>query len=308
MMNGQIIIITGPTATGKSDIAIKVANEYNGKIINCDSKQIYKEIPIITAQPIETDMHIVPHSLYGYISITQHQSVIHWLNDVKAEIDITINNKQTPIITGGSGLYIDCLINGVSNLPKIEPEIRKQVLEIMSTEGSHKLHEILQEHDKESAEKLSPNDKHRLLRAVETFKQTGIPFSQVIKNKQPQLKESYKVKTFVVMKEREELYKKINKRFDCMVNEGILEEASTVIKMNLPNTLPALKAHGLPELMRYLNGDISLNEAIEKAKQNTRNYAKRQTTWCKNQLPNADFVKNHEEVCSKIKQSLETYP
>ncbi|WP_339045502.1 tRNA (adenosine(37)-N6)-dimethylallyltransferase MiaA [Candidatus Mesenet endosymbiont of Agriotes lineatus] len=282
----RALIITGITASGKSKVCVELAKKYNGIIINCDSKQIYKEIPIITAQPIELES--IPHKLYGYVSAQVNYSVGLWLKDVEKEVKSAWKNLQLPIIIGGSGLYIKSLINGLSSIPKIDDEIRVMSRNLCEELGKQGFYELVLSKDQMIQGKIHENNSHHLLRAFEVITQTGKSIFVWHKETTTLILDDFIM--YVICPPRNYIYDEINKRFISMVELGVVDEVKQLFDMNLNPWLPAMKAHGVPEIIKYLRNEITLNEAINIAQTNTRHYAKRQYTWFKNQFSNAKFV------------------
>ena len=293
----NILIITGPTASGKSKISMKIAQDNNGIIVNCDSKQIYREIPIITDQPNLND-NSVKHKLYGYVSVTQQYSVGLWIEDLKKEILSIMQEKKLPIITGGSGMYINSIIYGLSQIPKIEDNIRYKTKKLFEALGNKEFYALLIDRDP-MAKCLHQNNSHQLLRAYEVIEQTGTSIFVWKKNTccEPIFKN---FKLCVLMPPRDEVYKKINKRFIDMINVSVIEEVENLLSLNVPVHFPAMKAHGVPEIIQYLQNKVSIDQAIEIAQKNTRHYAKRQYTWFKHQFRNASFYESQDQLLESM--------
>ncbi len=286
-MQDKIIIVTGVTSSGKSKLCEDLVNKYNHIIIiNCDSKQIYKEIPIITAQPsVQEDIH----KLYGYVSVKQKYSVTLWLKDLKKEIDDARKNSRQPVITGGSGLYISSLINGLSFMPEISEEVKKNVNELRTIVNKKEFYQLVLSKDPKIRDKIVENDSYRLSRALEVITETGKSiFAWQESGKLHNILENFKI--YTILPNREDIYQKINLRFATMIESGVVNEVKDLLNMNLDPNLPAMKAHGVPEIIRHLNGEITLSEAVKIAQINTRHYAKRQYTWFKNQLHNSEII------------------
>ncbi|OWZ24920.1 tRNA (adenosine(37)-N6)-dimethylallyltransferase MiaA [Wolbachia endosymbiont of Wuchereria bancrofti] len=285
-MRDNIIIITGITASGKSELCDNLIKKYgNISIVNCDSKQVYKEIPIITAQPPKQEEF---YRLYGYVPAKENYSVGLWLEDLKGEVDHALENARMPIITGGSGLYISSLINSLSSIPKISEEIRKNVSELRKNLSKEEFYKLVLSKDSKIQGKISTNDLHRLSRALEVITATGKSIFVWQENRQLPLFGSFKI--YTILPKREDVYRKINSRFVTMIESGAVDEVKKLLNMNLAPHLPAMKAHGVPEIIKYLKGKITLSEAIQVAQTNTRHYAKRQYTWFKNQFPNSEVI------------------
>lgn len=291
-MKSNVIIITGITASGKSELCDNLIKRYNNvDIINCDSKQIYKEIPIITAQPLKQEKF---YKLYGYVAAEENYSVGLWLKDLEKEVNNTLENLRVPLITGGSGLYISSLIKGLSAMPQISQEIKKNVNELNKNLSKEEFYRLVLSKDTKIQGKIFMNDSHRLSRALEVILETGKSiFVWQEENRHPPLFSEFKM--YTILPKREDVYKRINSRFVSMVENGVIDEVKKLLSMNLPPHLPAMKAHGVPEIIKYLNSEITLKEAIEIAQINTRHYAKRQYTWFKNQFPNSKIIDGVEE-------------
>lgn len=279
----KIIIIAGPTASGKSELAVRLAKDAPSVIINADSMQVYREIPILSAQPGAAERAETPHALYGFISAQEEFSTGRWLELAKSEIDKAHRGKIIPIVVGGTGLYLKSLIEGIAEIPDINADMRTYVRNLFVELGKEKFHEYLRGLDAAAAEKIRASDKQRMLRAAEVMLQTG----ESILYWQNQTKPNYPKEYFEISKilpERTELYRRCDARFLQMLENSALAEAAKLRDMKLPDSAMAMKALGARELISHLNGEIPLNEAIKKAQQMTRNYAKRQYTWFRNSL------------------------
>lgn len=285
-MRDNLVIITGITASGKSELCDSLIEKYGDiDIINCDSKQVYREIPIITAQPPRQEKF---HKLYGYVSAKENYSVGLWLEDLKREVNSALENSRIPIITGGSGLYISSLIKGLSSIPQISQEVRQNVSELRKNLSKEEFYKLALSKDSKIQGKIFMNDSHRLSRALEVITETGKSIFVWQEHRQPPLFNNFKI--YTILPERENVYRKINSRFIKMVENGAIDEVEKLLSMNLAPHLPAMKAHGVPEIIKYLKGELNLDEAIQIAQTNTRHYAKRQYTWFKNQFPNAEVI------------------
>ncbi|MFP3014928.1 MAG: tRNA (adenosine(37)-N6)-dimethylallyltransferase MiaA [Wolbachia sp.] len=285
-MKNNIVIITGITASGKSELCDNLIEKYNNiSIINCDSKQVYEEIPIITAQPLKQEVF---YKLYGYVSAKENYSVGLWLEDLKKEVNNALENSQIPVITGGSGLYISSLIKGLSSMPQISQKVRKNVSELRKNLSKEEFYKLVLSKDSKVQDKICINDSHRLSRALEVITETGKTIFAWQENRQPPLFDNFKIHT--ILPKREDVYQKINSRFIKMIENGAIDEVKKLLSMNLAPHLPAMKAHGVPEIVKYLKGEITLDEAIQIAQTNTRHYTKRQYTWFKNQFPSSEVI------------------
>lgn len=292
MSENKVIVIAGPTASGKSALAIDAAKFLHGAVVNADSMQVYKHMPIISACPDEAERQIVPHYLFEIYEPQVRGNVVDWLERAAEVIKQLWREGKTPVVVGGTGLYLDNLINGTTPIPETPADIREQVAEILKQHGNLYLYNLLKGVDPEAAERLSVNDTTRLRRAYEVWRHTGKALSEWHKmpmiNKLPEAK-------FTVIKicpPVAELDERCYLRFDKMIKQGALKEIEYLAGLNLNADLPAMKALGVPELMAFVKGECSLDEAIFSAKLHTRQYAKRQRTWFNNKLK-ADFELKH---------------
>lgn len=276
----KILIIAGPTASGKTGLAIKLAKKYGAEIINADSLQIYKENPIISAQPSLAERENIKHHLLGYISGREEYNISHWLSDT---VKIIKNSKVPLIIVGGTGFFIKHLIFGMSHVPEIPNEIRTEVRNLYNKIGSLEFYQKLKELDPYSAEKISPNNGHKTMRAYEVIVATGKNL-----NYWQQQKEIFfpieLFKMIILSPQRETLYSNCNTRFLEMLENDVLSEVKSLIDQNFNAESAIMKSHGVPELSKYIKGEWTLEKAIERSQQVVRNYAKRQTTWFKHQF------------------------
>jgi tRNA dimethylallyltransferase len=295
------VLIAGPTASGKSALALGLAGEIGGTIINADSMQVYRDLRVITVRPTEEEEASVPHRLYGHVDAAENYSVGRWLADVRPVLDDVRAAGRVPILVGGTGLYFKALTQGLSNVPPIPEDIRADVRARMETEGPAALHAELSRRDPST--QLRPGDRTRIARALEVLEATGRPLAQWHRDGLPPLIDgSNAVKVFVAP-ERDELRHRIDARFDAMLSAGALEEVRALSRRKLDPLLPAMKAHGVPWLIRHLNGEISLAEAGDGAKNDTRRYTKRQFTWVRHQLPDWTWMKP-EDAHAQILQAL----
>ncbi len=279
-----ILIIAGPTASGKSGLALAAADKYNGVIINCDSMQVYRELRLITARPSKADEAKAPHKLYGVIPAAESCSVGIWRELAVPEIEACWQAGKLPIITGGTGLYIKALMEGLTEIPVVPSEIREEVIGRRDEIGADAFHQELRKFDPVSADRLSPTDSQRMIRAYEVYLGTARSLTDWHKDAPttPPLEANYH--SVIFEPPRAELYVRCEARFDWMMENGALDEVQALMELNLDPALPAMKALGVPELIAYLKDEISLEEALNAAKQATRRYAKRQMTWFRNQI------------------------
>lgn len=290
----EVIVICGPTASGKTGLSIELAKKINGEIISGDSMQIYKEMDIGTAKVTREEMQGIKHYLIDIIEPNQRYSVAEFKKDAEKAIEEIINKGKTPIVVGGTGLYIDSLIYGIEyqNI-KLDEEYRKK-LEKEAEEGLDNLYEKAKKIDPEAMKKISPNDKKRIIRVLEIYKATGKTKTQQEEESRKELKYDYKV--FAINMEREKLYKRINKRVDLMLQQGLIEEVEKITEKY--NEFPtAMQGLGYKEVVEYLENKTTKEEMIEKIKMETRRYAKRQITWFKKNKQTIwlDGLKSREE-------------
>jgi len=274
-----IYFIVGPTAIGKSSLAIKVAKKFNGQIINVDSIQVYENLNILTSRPNEKEIIEVKHHLYGHIKGSERYNVARWCEEASVIIKNCSKKNIPTVVVGGTGLYVDKLINGLVDIPSIPENYKKQSEELLLNKGINKFYEIVSEFDSEALKKINPNDLNRLKRIWEVFMYTKIPMSNWIKNKTKKFLDNPKYLLYLFLPDREKNYERVNKRFVKMIDNGAVEEVKQLLKLNFNKSLPVMRAHGVPEISLYLDKKIVLKECINKGQQVTRNYVKRQHTW-----------------------------
>jgi tRNA dimethylallyltransferase len=280
----RALLIMGPTASGKSALALALAARLGGEIVNADSMQVYRDFRILTARPTPEEEARVPHHLYGHVDAAELYSVGRWLADALAVIGAVRARGKTPIVVGGTGLYFKALTQGLAEIPAADPELRAALRERAAREGAPALHAELARRDPATAARLEPNDAPRILRALEVLESTGESITALQAQTRPALAPS-EWRGLALTPEREVLYAAINARFDAMLAQGALEEARAFAARGLDPALPAMKAHGAPALMAHLRGELTLVEAAEIGKRDTRRYAKRQFTWIAGQMP-----------------------
>ena len=278
----RCIVICGPTASGKSSLAMKLATELNGEIINADSMQVYNELKILTSRPSSTDMENIPHNLFGIRRIVEPCSVNIWINLTKNTISEIIDRGRTPIVCGGTGMYIHYLSKSLSKVPEIPTSVRLQAREKLKVLGNENFSKELIKLDPLLGTKISIGDSQRLTRAWEVIKSTGR--SLAAWNMEAAKATDLNLYHVLLMPDREILYRICDQRFLGFMDQGALSEAETIKNMDLDPSLPAMKALGLSQINKYLDGEMNLDDAIKHAQQKTRNYAKRQMTWFRNQL------------------------
>tara|TARA_Y100000590_G_scaffold36365_2_gene39403 strand:+ start:4304 stop:5242 length:939 start_codon:yes stop_codon:yes gene_type:complete len=286
----NILFISGPTASGKSDLAIKIALAIKGEIINADSMQIYKDLKVITARPSVKEQKKIKHHLYGYLPGNKRYNVFNWCNDALKKIKEIENCLRVPIVVGGTGLYFHSFINGIARMPTIPEEIKRESEEKFKKNDLESVYDELKNFDPDSISKIRKNDIQRLKRIWEVMRYTGVALSTWQKKANKKFIDDYNFKLILILPNREKLYRHSEKRFLNMINNGALEEVRKLKEKNYDNKLPIMKAHGVPEIMNYFSGIYSLDEAISKAQQVTKNYIKRQFTWWKGSKIKPDEV------------------
>ena len=284
MTTARAVLIAGPTASGKSALALEVAECLGGIIVNADSMQVYRDLRVITARPTADDEARAPHKLYGFVDAAENYSVGHWCRDVEEALTEIGNQGRVPILVGGTGLYFKALTSGLAAVPSISADVRASVRGRLQNEGAPALHAELMRLDPATAQRITANDRSRISRALEVVLATGRALSDWHREGLPPLIDPARaVKVFITC-EREELVRRIEARFDAMIKSTALDEVRQLAGRKLDPALPAMKAHGMPWLIRHLNGEISREEAIAGAVMDTRRYAKRQLTWFRNQM------------------------
>jgi tRNA dimethylallyltransferase len=297
------ILIAGPTASGKSALALALAEELGGTVINADSMQVYRDLRIITARPSAGEETRVPHRLYGHVDAAENYSVGRWCVDAAAALADVRGEGRLPILVGGTGLYFKILTQGLAAIPPIPAEIRADVRERLNSEGVAALHAELARRDPAAARRLMPADRSRIARALEVVLATGRPIGDWHgEGMKPALEPARAVKIFL-NPARQDLYRRIDDRFERMLAAGALEEVEALRRRKLDPALPAMKAHGVPWLIRHLAGELALAQAAEGGKRDTRRYTKRQATWFRNQLPDWTWVAP-DQAADEIRRAL----
>ena len=272
----RLIVLTGPTAVGKTELSISLAQKYNTHIISCDSRQFYREMKIGTAAPSQKELQAVPHHFIGHLSIHDYYNVSMFEQDVLKLLPELFKNSDTVIMTGGSGMYIDAVAYGIDELPDADETIRQQVKAELTKNGLEGLQIWLQRLDPEHYETIDKFNPNRMRRAIEVCLQTGKPFSELRKNQSK--KRDFEIEKICLVRPREELYHRINLRVDKMMEQGLEKEARSLYEFRHLN---ALNTVGYKELFSYFDGEISLEQAVTDIKTHSRRYAKRQLTWFK---------------------------
>ena len=294
-----VVIVAGPTASGKSALALELAAARGGTIINADSQQIYRDLNILSARPDATAMARAPHRLYGFLDAAERGSVALWRERALAEIAAAHQSGSIPFLVGGTGLYLRALQRGLASVPAIPAAIRDEAAALYEEIGGAAFRERLAELDP-AAGRLPPGDRQRLLRAWEVVHATGKPLGEW--QRRGGKPERFRFATILIMPPREALYAACDRRFEAMIMAGALDEAKFLMDRGLPSELPAMKGVGVPELMRHLRGETGLDEAIATAQRATRRYAKRQMTWFRHQII-ADLVFDQQFSPSMLRQA-----
>ncbi len=306
-MKKKIILIGGPTASGKSGLALKIAGAFDGAIINADSMQVYRELRTLTARPTIADETEAPHHLYGHLAGSAPCSVAVWLAAAREKIDVSWAENKTPIVTGGTGLYFKALLEGLAAVPEISENVREEVRRQLEKDGASSLHQQLNKLDPEMAARLEPGDSQRVTRALEVILSTG----RSLRDWQAEQPEGglnremapNSILSFAFLPDRETLYERCNARLRQMVEvEDAIDEVRHLLSLNYAPHLPVMKALGVPQIALYLRNEQSLEEAIQQTQTATRQYAKRQMTWFRNQFNDWDALNEQlsESLLNKI--------
>lgn len=277
----KAVLIAGPTASGKSAAALALAVRFRGTVINADSMQIYRELAVLTARPGPADLAAAPHRLYGTVPAAEAYSVGRWLAEIAACLDEAERERRLPILVGGTGLYFKALTEGLAPVPDIPEEVRRFWRDKADRQGGEGLYQALAARDPAFAARLRPSDPQRVLRALEVIDATGVSLGEWRGASSAPLVASTDALKLVLAPERAPLYAAIDARLDRMLKSGALDEVRTLMTQDLDDGLPAMRAHGVRELMAYFRGEASLEQAVAKAKTETRRYAKRQMTWAR---------------------------
>jgi tRNA dimethylallyltransferase len=294
LTDNKAVLIAGPTASGKSALALRLAEQTGGMVINTDSMQVYRDLRIITARPAPEEEARAPHRLYGHVDAAVNYSAGSYVADATSVLAEARREGRLPIFIGGTGLYFKALTRGLSAVPLVPDEIRDAVRARLERDGVEALHAELERRDPQAAERLKPRDRTRIARALEVIEATGRPLADWHREGQPPLLAEGEYQAVFLAPDRETLYARIDARFDVMLTKGALKEVGALAARGLDPLLPAMKAHGVPALIRYLKGEISRDEAATIGKADTRHYAKRQFTWFRHQLPEFRWMSPEE--------------
>jgi tRNA dimethylallyltransferase len=288
------ILIAGPTASGKSALALQLARDLGGAVVNADSMQIYRDLRILTARPSAAEEGEAPHHLYGVVDGAVNYSVGRYLADATALLTDLERQGCVPIITGGTGLYFKALTEGLSEMPSVPDEVRARVRAAAAERSTPDLHAALALRDPAAAERLRPSDRLRVLRALEFHEGTGQSLTSFHARRSPGPLTGRKLVQLFIAPDRDALRARIDRRFVAMVEEGALEEVARLAQRQLDPALPVMRAHGVPALLAHMRGEISLEAAITIGQADTRRYVKRQFTWGRHQMPDATSVAPEE--------------
>lgn len=283
-----LVIVGGPTTSGKSALALALGAAFRGTVINADSMQVYRDLAVLTARPRPEEMAGIPHRLYGVLDAADPCSAERWRGLAEAEIAAASGEGRVSLLVGGTGLYFRALLEGLAPVPEIPPAVRQAARALHAELGGERFHGVLAERDPVVAARLPPADTQRLIRAYEVVVATGRSLDEW-QLAQPVL-ERPPVAAVLLMPPRATLHAGIDRRFQEMMETGALDEVRALLDRRLPADLPAMKAVGVPELARHLAGELSLDGAIAAAQQATRRYAKRQVTWFRHQMPPPEEV------------------
>ena len=306
----KIILISGPTASGKSNFAIKLAKKINGEIINADSMQVYKQLKILTARPNKEERKKIKHHMYGVIDLNKKFSTGQWLNIAIKKIKEIKKRKKIPILVGGTGLYFQSLIDGLVKIPEIPIKFRNKIRLMQQKEGQEKFYKKLLKIDSMVKDKFDQNDTQRTIRAFEIKSFTNISMYEWLKKTKSEFKDDEFLKLYINFK-REDLIKRISQRTAKMIKEGAIKEVKKFIKSKIKKDLSVNRVIGIDELTQYLNEKINLDQAHELISIKTRQYAKRQATWARSRMTSwekinpikiADYIKKLKKSSLKLDQ------
>ncbi|PCK80138.1 tRNA (adenosine(37)-N6)-dimethylallyltransferase MiaA [Rhizobium sophoriradicis] len=278
------ILITGPTASGKSALAVELAKRHGGAVVNADSMQVYDTLRVLTARPSEEEMQGVPHHLYGHVPAGAAYSTGAWLRDVSALLPALKAAGQLPVFVGGTGLYFKALTGGLSDMPAIPEALREELRTRLLEEGPDKLYAELDAIDPAMSANLNSQDGQRIVRALEVIKATGRSIADFHGRSGPVLIDAEKARKIVVLPDRAVLHQRINGRFEKMLQQGAEDEVRSLLALGLPAEAPVMKAIGVSQIAAMLKGEMRREEVLEKGAAATRQYAKRQMTWFRNQM------------------------
>jgi tRNA dimethylallyltransferase len=302
----KAVLIAGPTASGKSGVALELACRLGGTVINADSMQVYRELRVLTARPSESEEASAPHRLYGMVSAAEACSVGRWLDDAAHALAEARGEGRLPILVGGTGLYFKALTEGLAPVPEIPAELRSYWREQAAKLSREALHQELAARDPAMAARLKPADPQRIVRALEVIDATGISLAEWQGESAAPLLAPSEVLALVIAPEREPLYAAIDARVDRMIENSAIEEVRELLDLKLDPGLPAMRAHGVRELAAYLSGAVSREDAVAKAKTESRRYAKRQMTWTRRFMSDWQWYPDAEAAIESAAAMLAT--
>ncbi|MEH6716114.1 tRNA (adenosine(37)-N6)-dimethylallyltransferase MiaA [Parasphingorhabdus flavimaris] len=300
-LDKNVALIVGPTASGKSALALEIAKKQPSVIINADSAQVYRDLRILSARPSDDEMDGIEHQLFGYIDGSEACSAARWADDAKTVIAAAHDRDRLPILVGGTGMYVRVLLDGIAPIPEIVPEIRAAIRKMEILEAYRALAEL----DPVSASRLHPTDTTRIQRALEVVRSTGKPLDHWHQQKTGGIAGEIRLHPLILLPPREWLYQRCDLRLHQMIEEGAAEEVETLLSRNLPAEQPVMRAIGVPDISGWLAGDLTKETAVERAQAATRQYAKRQYTWFRNQCP-SEWPRIKEPLNNHFDEIIET--
>jgi tRNA dimethylallyltransferase len=300
LARASAILIAGPTASGKSALALRLACALGGMVINADSMQVYRDLRVLTARPHLEDEAKAPHRLYGHVDGAVNYSAGIWLGDAATALEEAKKAGLLPIFVGGTGLYFKALTQGLSEIPQVPEEVRAKVRARAAGLRPAELHEALRRRDPATAQRLRPSDPQRILRALEVFEATGKSLVSFYAVRTAPLIGVKQAIALFLAPERQTLRARIDARLEIMLEAGALEEAAALRERRLDPALPVMRAHGVPHLIAHLNGELSLADAARRIKRDTWTYARRQMTFARHQLGSFRWVSSEEAAASAL--------
>jgi tRNA dimethylallyltransferase len=307
VMRYQAVLIAGPTASGKSQLAMKLARETGGVVINADSMQVYDALRIVTARPGPADLAVAPHELYGFVAPDDAYSTGRYAADAARVYAACREARRTAIFVGGTGLYFKALLEGLSPIPRVPDDVRGHWRAERQRLGAAALHGVLLERDPGMAARLAPTDAQRIVRALEVLQATGVSLAEWQQVPGIPVVAEDDALRIVLAPGREEIYARCDRRFDEMVRVGALEEVDVLGRLGIDPSLPVMRAVGVPPLLAHVSGSISLEAAIERGKTDTRHYVKRQLTWLRRHMISWKWINvsdsvNYDEISFLLDQ------
>jgi tRNA dimethylallyltransferase len=295
-MKRRALLIAGPTASGKSDVALTLARRFDATIVNADSMQVYRDLRLLTARPSAADEARAPHALFGMVDGAVNHSVGLWLGEAKAAAARVFEEGRPVIFVGGTGLYFRALTEGLSDIPTVPASVRAEIRAEAEGVATPDLHEKLAKRDRETAQRLQSNDRQRVLRALEVFAATGRSLAAFQASRAAPFLKAGEWTGLFLAPDRAALNAAIDARFDAMIRAGALDEVAALAARQLDPALPVMRSHGAPPLIAHLAGRLTLEEATARGKLDTRQYAKRQFTWARHQMKGFEWVAPGEAV------------